>query len=72
MKYKYISPYKCNFMIGVINVPIIILISFIISFTPLGNTKNDYYYDNIFELYKNFGESVAKNIIILNCYFLDY
>ena len=65
MKYKYISPYKCNFMIGVINVPIIILISFIISFTSLGNTNNVYYYDNIFELFKNIGNINAKNIILL-------
>jgi len=65
MKYKYISPYKCNFMIGVINVPIIILISFITSFTPLGNTKNDYYYDNIFDLFKNIGKINIKNVIIL-------
>ena len=72
MKYKFISPSKCNFMIGIINFPLTILIYFIISFTSFGNIKNKYYYDNIFELYKNFGESVAKNIIILNCYFLDY
>ena len=65
MKYKFISPYKCNFMIGVINFPIIILISFIISFTSLGNTKNYYYYDNIFELFKNIENINAKNIILL-------
>ena len=65
MKYKYISPYKCNFMIGVINVPIIILISFIIYFTSLGNNKNYYYYDNISDLFKNIGNINAKNIILL-------
>ena len=65
MKYKFISPAKCNFMIGIINVPLIILIYFIISFTPLGNINNDYYYDNIFELFKKMGNIDAKNIIIL-------
>jgi len=55
MKYKFISPYKCNYMIGIINVPIIILMYFIISFTPLGNDNkdNEYYYDNIFEFFKD-------------------
>ena len=52
MKYKFISPAKCNFIIGIINVPLIILIYFIISFTPLANIENDYYYDNIFEFLK--------------------
>ena len=36
MKYKFISPEKCNFMIGIINLPLIIIIYFIISFTFLG------------------------------------
>ena len=47
MKYKYISPYKSNFMIGIINLPIIIIIYIIISFTPLGDKDNNYYYDSI-------------------------
>ena len=65
MKYKYTSPYVCNFMIGVINVPIIILMSFIISYTPLGNDKSEYYYDNIFELFKDLGNIDVKSAIIL-------
>ena len=65
MKYKYISPAKCNFMIGIINVPLIILIYFIISFTSLGNIENKYYFDNIFELFKNIGNIDAKNMILL-------
>ena len=65
MKYKYISPAKCNFMIGIINSPLIILIYFIIPFTPLGNINNNYYYDNIFELFKNFGQSDSKDMIVL-------
>jgi len=66
MNNKFISPYKCNFMIGVINVPIIILMYFIISFTPLGKKdNNEYYYDNIFELFKNIIKISAKYIVIL-------
>ena len=67
MKYKYISPYKCNYMIGIINVPIIILLYFIISFTPLGNNNkdNEYYYDNIFEFFKDFRNIEAKTAIKL-------
>ena len=54
-------------MIGIINTPIIILIYFIISFTPLGNIDNDYYYDSIFELFTNIGKinAKAKLVIIL-------
>ena len=65
MKYKFISPYKCNYMIGIINVPIIILISLIISFTPLGHTNNEYYYDSIFELFNDLRNIEVKNVIIL-------
>jgi len=65
MKYKYISPYKSNFMIGIINLPIIIIIYIIISFTPLGNKDNDYYYDSIFDLFKNIRNLNIMNIILL-------
>ena len=65
MKYKFISPYKCNFMIGIINVPIIILIYFIISLTPLGNDKSEYYYDNIFKFFKDLGNFETKGLIKL-------
>ena len=65
MKYKFISPAKCNFMIGIINFPLIIIIYFIISFTSLGNIKNKYYIDNIFELFKNLREIVTKSVIFL-------
>jgi len=65
MKYKFISPAKCNFMIGIINFPLIILIYLIISFTPFGNIENKYYFDNIFELFNNLRKSDIKTIIIL-------
>jgi hypothetical protein len=37
MKYKFISPYKCCYMIGLINFPLIIIIYFILSFFNLGD-----------------------------------
>ena len=43
MKNKFISPYKCNFMVGIINFPLIIIIYVIISFTKLGE-KSDWKY----------------------------
>ena len=63
MEYKFISPYKCNYIIGLINTPLIIIIYFIISFTSLGNAKDnkDYYCDSIFELIES-----IKNINIIN------
>ena len=65
MRNKFITPYKCNYIIGIINVPLIILIYLIISVTPFGNTNNSYYYDNIFDAFKKFGNLDAKNWIIL-------
>ena len=65
MKYKFISAAKWNFMIGIINVPTIILIYFIISFTSLGNKNDNKYYYNIFELFKQIGNIDAKNMIFL-------
>ena len=44
MEYKYISPYKCNYIIGIINTPLIIILYIIISFTSLGNNNDNYYY----------------------------
>jgi len=68
MKYKFISPYKSNFMIGVINVPLIIIIYIIITFTIFGkkeNDKNIYYIDNIYNLFKN-----IKNLDVINAILL--
>jgi len=64
MKYNFIIPPKCNFMIGVIDVPLILIIYFIISLTPLGNKNKKYYVDNIFELFKS-GKFDAKIVIHL-------
>jgi len=65
MKYKFISPAKCNFMVGIINFPLSILLYFIISFTSLGNIESNYYYDSVFELFTNLGQISAKSWIIL-------
>jgi len=65
MKNKFISPYKCKFMIWVINVPLIIIIYFIISFTSLGNNNNEYYCDNIIDLFKTIGKLDVINSILL-------
>ena len=68
MKFKFISPYKSNFMIGVINVSLIIIIYIIISFTTFGkkeNGNNIYYYDNIYDLFENIRQIDAINAILL-------
>ena len=68
MKYKFISPYKSNFMIGVINVPLIIIIYIIISFTAFGkneNKNNIYYIDSIYDLFDNIKSLDAINAILL-------
>jgi len=68
MKYKYISPYKIDYIIGMINLPIIIIIYIIISLTPLGRYESDYYYGNIFELFKNIQNLNSINIILINLF----
>jgi len=71
MKYNFISPPKCNFLIGIIDTPLIIIIYFVISYTSLGNKSNKYYIDNIFELFEieNYN---TKNIIHLTLLPLAY
>jgi len=64
MKYNFISPYRCNYKVGIINVPLIIIIYIIISFTPLGNNDNDFYCDNIFALFRE-GINDIEDIIFL-------
>jgi len=73
MEYKYISPYKCNYIIGIINTPLIIILYIIISFTSLGkknnnndnNDNNDYYCDSIIKLFESIKEIDIMNAIIL-------
>jgi len=80
MEYKYISPYKFNYIIGIINTPLIIIIYFIISFTSLGkiynnndnNDINDYYCDSIFNLFESIINIDIINAIILISFPLFY
>ena len=65
MKYNFISPYRCNYKVGIINVPLIIIIYIIISFTPLGNNDNDFYCDNIFVLFRE-GINDIKDFFFFN------
>ena len=65
MKYKFISPYKCNFVIGIINFPLIIIMYFIISFTSLGDEKSEYYVDNIFNLFNDGLDAINTMRLIL-------
>ena len=60
MKYKYVSPYKVNCIVGMINFPLIIIIYIIISFTSLGN-----YVDNIKEVFKDLGPTNINRLITL-------
>ena len=72
MKNKFISPYKCCYIIGMINTPIIIIIYIIFSFVYPGKCEpKAYNYDDngdycldIFKLFGDIGSS-AKNIIRL-------
>jgi len=60
MKHKYISPYKCSFMIGACFVPLLIIVYLIILFTNA--------FDHNFNVFKNFGNLEAINIILLISY----
>ena len=64
MKNKFISPYKCCYIIGMINTPIIIIIYIIFSFVYPENYGLEDYCLNIFKLFGDIGSS-AKNIIRL-------
>jgi len=71
MQSIFISPYKYNFIIGIINFPLIIIIYLIISFTPLGKENGDLLYvDNIFTIFKD--EFDLINVIILISFPIAY
>ena len=61
MEYKYFSPYKCCYIFGFINTPIIIAIFIIVSYISFKESNllcslkyNDsYYFDNFFSIIKN-------------------
>jgi hypothetical protein len=56
MEYKFWSPYKCCFVIGLINTPVILIIYFIVSYVPcnfefLCDDKK--HFDNIIDAFRN-------------------
>ena len=53
MQYKFLSPYKCSFIFGIINTPIILIIYFIISFIHCKSKSfcKDGHFDNIFDIF---------------------
>ena len=58
MKYKYFSIFKCCYIFGFINVPITMVIYFIVSYIPCKTFycdveyENKFYFDNIYSLFK--------------------
>ena len=63
---KSISPFKYNFLVGIVNTPLAIILYFIISFTKFGyKIDNSYYCDNIFELIKDIKELDTIYILLL-------
>ena len=61
MEYKYFSPFKCCYIFGFVNTPIIIFLYIILSHISFKNTNllcslkyNDsYYFDNFYSIFKN-------------------
>jgi len=61
MEYKYFSPFKCCYIFGFVNTPIIIFLYLIVSHISFKNTNllcslkyNDsYYFDNFYSIFKN-------------------
>ena len=69
MKYKFISPYKCCFMIGMINVPLIIIINIVLSLIDLKEYED---YINIAYLFADTDLTEINNIIRLIIFILIY
>ena len=72
MEYKFFSPYKCCYIIGIINLPIILIIYFIVSYAPCNSyflcndeTGENEHFDDIFKLFK---EIKLYDVIILPIY----
>ena len=57
MQFKYLSPYKCSFIFGIINTPIILIIYFIISFIDCNPTTfcKDGHFDDITNIFNKLG-----------------
>ena len=67
MEYKYFSVYKCAYIFGIIDIPVIIIVYFIISYIPCENLNDKinqkfckvyfnekYYFDNIYSCISHF------------------
>ena len=73
MKYKFVSPYKICYMIGIINVPIISIIYIVISFFDLGNCDiNKHDIDYCLNIFESFKEIDALNYFRLISLSLSY
>ena len=70
MEYKFFSPYKCCFIVGIINLPIILIIYIIVSYIPcysnvICNNEEERHFDNINILFTRFN---LKEIILLTLF----
>lgn len=63
MEYKYFTPFKVNYIFGIINGIILIIILIILSYIPCGTTdtylcsveyNSKYYIDNMYKIYDNY------------------
>jgi hypothetical protein len=61
IEYKFFSPYKCCYIFGFVNTPIIIIVYLIVSHISFKDTNllcsliynNSYYFDNYYSIFKN-------------------
>ena len=70
MEYKLFSPYKCGYAIGLINSILLIIIYFIVSYTPCNLEflcEEEDHLDNVYSLFKDIN---YKEILILISYSL--
>ena len=70
MEYKFYSPYKCCYMFGMINFPIILIIYFIVSFIPCNSeffckevNRNNDSFDDIIYVFKNVNFKEIANLL---------
>ena len=72
MKYKFISPYKICYMIGIINIPIISIIYIVISFLDLGNCDDNDDIKYCLDIFNSFNKIDALNYFRLISLSLSY
>jgi len=72
MEYKFVSPYKCCYLTGLINLPIVLIIYFIVSYTPcnldvfcIDEFGKHEHFDDIFNL---FNDVNIIEVILLSLY----